>query len=161
MEKLHSETTFIWKYVFPWTIIGGLTIFFFMSIYMLIFPLTIVLIIIGVFLIAIFRNMLLNLKFVYLDRPNKQLVVKHSSNKIIVPISNIKRIEKLVFSQTQLTVKLKKPNELGSDFTFIPKGTILGWCPPENVLNELINKQNSRPSDHRRDSDNPPSCTPV
>ncbi|MBV6641325.1 MAG: hypothetical protein KI791_11425 [Cyclobacteriaceae bacterium] len=155
MEKLHSDSTFIWKFVFPWAIICGLTIFLLISLYLSIVPLAIGLILLGIFLFSLLRNMLMNLKFVYLDRTNRQLVVEHKNKKICIPISNIKRIEKYVFRPTQLTIKLKKANELGSDFSFLPRDTTLGWCPPEDELNELIGNEGKETVTNRVDGREP------
>jgi hypothetical protein len=137
MKQISSDFTPILKYILPWAII---IIFISGMIGALItrqFGLAFGLIIIGAVVIGFIRTILMDLKKVFLDKENRQLIVKSSIEESI-PFEDVKEILIPWTPPYITTIKVIKDYSFGKTFTFIPEGHPRFWDKHFKDLKERI-----------------------
>jgi hypothetical protein len=139
MKQISSDFTPLLKSIIPWTIIilliSGTIVAFIGGQFSLAFGV----IVIGTVVIGFMRTMLMGLKKVYLDRENKLIVVKGTTEESI-PYADIKEILRPWTPPYIATVKLTKSYSFGNDFTFIPEGHPIEWGNYDADLQQKIRK---------------------
>lgn len=139
LKQISSEFTPLLKYVLPWTTIvlltGGTIAAFIGGQFIVAFGV----IVIGAPVIGFMRTMLMGLTKVYLDRENKLIVVKGTTEESI-PYTVIKEILKPWTPPHIATVALTKSYSFGNDFTFIPGGHPMEWDDYDDDLKQKIRK---------------------
>lgn len=136
MKQISSSFTPFLKYILPWTVITVLTIGTITAIIGGQFGLALAVIIIGTVVVAFMRTMLMDLKKVFLDKENKILIVKGSTEESI-PYADIKEILRPWTPPYIATVRLTKDYSFGKTFTFVPEGHPMFW---ENYDEDLKSK---------------------
>jgi hypothetical protein len=136
MKQISSTFTPFLKYILPWTIITILTTGTIAALIEGQFGLALGVIFIGTVIVGFTKTMLMDLKKVFLDKDNKVLVVKGSTEESI-PYADVKEILRPWTPPYIATVRLTKDYSFGKVFTFIPEGHPLFW---ENYDEDLKSK---------------------
>ena len=139
MKQISSDFTPLLKYILPWTIIIILTTGTIAAFIGGQFSLALGAIVIGTVVVGFMRTMLMGLKKVYLDRENKLMIVKGTTEESI-PYADIKEILRPWTPPYIATVKLTKNYSFGNDFTFIPDGHPMEWDNYDADLQQKIRK---------------------
>lgn len=139
MKQISSDFTPLLKYILPWTIIIILTIGTIAAFLGGQFGLAFGVIIIGTVVVGFMRTMIMGLKKVYLDKENKLMIVKGTTEESI-PYADIKEILRPWTPPYIATVKLTKDYSFGKDFTFIPDGHPMFWDKYDEDLEKKVRK---------------------
>jgi len=139
MKKISSDFTPLLKYILPWTIITMLTIGTIAAFIGGQFGLAFGVIVIGTVVVGFMRTMLMDLKKVFLDKENKLLIVKGSTEESI-PYDDIREILRPWTPPYIATVQLTKHYSFGKTFTFIPAGHPMSWDNYDEDLKTKIRK---------------------
>jgi len=139
MKQISSDFTPLLKYILPWTIIVILTIGTIAAFIGGQFSLAFGVIIVGTVIVGFMRTMLMDLKKVFLDKENKLMIVKGSTDESI-PYDDIKEILRPWTPPYIATVQLTKDYSFGKTFTFVPEGHPLFWDSYDEDLKGKIRK---------------------
>ena len=138
MQRLHSNLTIFWKYIFP---VFSLFIILY---YLILFInneswiLTAIILLVAVVLIGIIRSFYSKLKLVYLDEVNRQIIIKGKNSNVIFLIDEIKKIDKIKIFNVLLIIKINKGGS-EDEVIFVPKNSsLLLGISTEKRLKNLI-----------------------
>lgn len=139
MKQISSNFTPFLKYILPWTIITILATGTIAAMIGGQFGLAFGAIIFGTVVVAFMRTMLMDLKNVFLDKENKLLIVKGTTEESI-PYADIKEILRPWTPPYIATVQLTREYSFGKTFTFVPEGHPMFWGNYDEDLKSKMRK---------------------
>ena len=141
LEKLFSRFSFYYKYVFPVlnSIIAiGALIYFIQKEFWI--P-TIITFGVFVTLIALYKNFYFDLKYVYLDQINNQVIIKEKNKVRAIDMKSIESVEEVKILSRIVIVNLKEEIYNMNSFSFVPKTQLLFKQSISEKLNAIIRNQ--------------------
>jgi hypothetical protein len=145
MEKLFSRLSYYYKYMFPVlnSIIAiGTLIYFIQKEFWI--P-TIITFFAFVTLIGVYKNFYFDLKYVYLDQTNNQIIIKEKNKLMAIDLKNIESVEEVKILSRIVIVNLKVEIYNFNSFSFVPKKQLLYKQSISEKLNTIIrNQENSK-----------------
>ena len=145
MEKLFSRLSYYYKYMFPVLnsiIVIGTLIYFIQKEFWI--P-AIITFFAFVTLIGVYKNFYFDLKYVYLDQTNNQIIIKEKNKLMAIDLKNIESVEEVIILSRIVIVNLKVEIYNFNSFSFVPKKQLLYNQSISEKLNTIIrNQENSK-----------------
>ena len=127
IERLHSTRTYYRKYIMPVMLVLCFCLGAYFVVRNKFWVLGIALCLLTAASFAIYLKFFTKLRLVYLDETQQELLIVHNHRRIHVPVSAIKRVEKVWISSALLILKFNQDYEFGDEIIFAPKQTYFVW----------------------------------
>ncbi len=144
MESLHSKSSFLIKWISLFWIIIGLSGFV-LALYHELWVPSIFVFCVVIMFTGIARNFHFDLKKVYLDEANCQIIVKNKGTDTRIDFDDIKYVRLTNIMKTPfLVIGFKKDFDFGNELTFAPRDSSQYYNSTESRLKKILQNYRSR-----------------